>query len=125
MKKETKFNKKKAFFVLREVYKGKKGKVSTINLQDISLRISKKYLLTTSEIKELLTLLAQLNYIDFVAKNTQKGYTYTVKLKNKGESFLRQKSTKFADFFIGVFVYIAFMLILVLLVFSLRKIFMS
>lgn len=123
MKKQTKFNKRKAFFILREIYKGKKGKTSTVNLQDISLKISKKYLLTATEIEALLSLLSELNYIDMLAKTTQKGYTYTVKLKTKGEDFLRQKSNKFADFFIGIFVYLSFMIILILLIFVLRKIF--
>lgn len=123
MKTQKKFNEKKAFYILKEIFKDKKGKVSTVNLQDISLKISKKYLLTALEIQQLLSLLSELDYIDMLAKNTQKGYTYTVKLKIKGEDFLKRKSSKFADFFLGIFVYIAFVFVLVLLIFILRKIF--
>lgn len=123
MERRQKFSNKKIHYVLKEIYKNKKGSVSTVRLEDISFRLSKKYLLTVKELEEILSLLKRLNYIDFVAKTTQKGYTYTVKLKTKGEEFLRRKPNKLADFFIGFFVYVAFFLILVLLVFALRMLF--
>lgn len=121
MKNKQSFNKKHAVIILKEVFKGKKGVVSTVSLEDVSLKISQKVLLTAAEIEQILSLMANQNYIDIVAKTSKKSYNYTIKLKKRGEIFLRKRTNKLADFFIGVFVYLAFILILILLVFFLKN----
>lgn len=123
MKQKRRFDRKLALLVLRTLYKGRKTRVATINSYTLAQNVSKKKLITVVELDEVLSQLSKLGLIEYVAKNAQKGYNYRVKLKNKGEVFLKENSSKASDFFIGIFVYLLFMALLVLLVFSLRKIF--
>lgn len=71
-------------------------KTCLISPHAIAQNISKKMLLSTSEIDEVMTNLSMQNYIDFVATDWKNGYYYCVKLKSKGQTYLqdKQKSRK-------------------------------
>ena len=51
--------------------------------EQIAEFVSKKYLITISELDEIMTTLAKDNYIDFVASESKKGYYYCISLKGK------------------------------------------
>lgn len=123
MKQKKRFNKKLALIVLKTLFKGRQKRVVTVNSYTLAQQVSKKKLVPAVELDEILVYMHTLGLIDFVAKNAQKGYTYKVKLLDKGEVFLRENSSRLSDFFIGMFIYILFFALLVLLVFSLKKIF--
>lgn len=71
-------------------------KTCLISPHEIAQNISKKIILSTTEIDEVMTSLALANYIDFVATDWKNGYYYCVKLKSKGQTFLvdSQKAKK-------------------------------
>lgn len=63
-------------------------KTSLISPHQIAQNISKKLLLSTTEIDEVMTNLSMQNYIEFVATDWKNGYFYCVKLKSKGQNYL-------------------------------------
>lgn len=63
-------------------------KTSLISPHQIAENISKKILLSTTEIDEVMTSLSMQNYIDFVATDWKNGYYYCVKLKTKGQTYI-------------------------------------
>lgn len=123
MKKKNRFNRKLAILVLEVLFKNSKRRVVNINSYVLAEKVSKKRLITVSELDKILVQAHQLGLIDFVAKNAEKGYTYKVKLENKGEVFLKENNNKLSDFFVGVFIYLLFMGLVVLLIFALKNIF--
>ncbi len=123
MKNKNKFDKKLAILVLTTIFKNSKGRVVNINSYDLAEKISKKRLTTVTELNDILIKMHKLGLIDFVAKNADKGYTYKVKLENKGEVFLKENLNKLSDFFVGMFVYLLFISLLILFVFALKNIF--
>ena len=58
-----------------------------ISADTIVSNISKKYLLTISELDDIMIALSKDNYIDVVISDSKKGYYYCVSLKNKGLTF--------------------------------------
>lgn len=60
-----------------------------ISAQQIAEHICRKYLVSISELDDIMISLAKDNYIEFVASNGKKGYYYCVKLKSKGQTFLK------------------------------------
>ncbi|MBO5394321.1 MAG: hypothetical protein J6A28_00255 [Clostridia bacterium] len=80
---------------LCEVCDGKKTHL--ISPHDIAKSVSRKIVLSVSEIDEIMTSLSLQNYIDFVVSDSKNGYFYCVKLKKKGQTYLadskRQKKT--------------------------------
>lgn len=63
-------------------------KTSLISPHQIAQNISKKIILSTTEIDEIMTSLSMQNYIDFVATEWKNGYYYCVKLLSKGQSYI-------------------------------------
>ena len=51
--------------------------------EQIAEFVSRKYLITVSELDEIMISLAKDNYIDFVASNGKNGYYYCITLKGK------------------------------------------
>lgn len=63
-------------------------KTCLISPHDIAKNISKKMVLSVSEIDQIMTSLSLQNYIDFVVSDSKNGYYYCVKLKKKGQTYL-------------------------------------
>ena len=63
-------------------------KTHLISPHDIAKAISKKIVLSISEIDEIMTSLSLQNFIDFVVSDSKSGYFYCVKLKKKGQTYL-------------------------------------
>ena len=59
-----------------------------ISPQEITLALSKKYVLSIEEIDEIMVALSNANYIDFVVSESKKGYFYCVNLKKSGQTFV-------------------------------------
>lgn len=63
--------------------------------QQIAEFVSRKFLTTTSELDDIMTMLAKDNFIDFVVSDSKNGYYYCITLKNKAYTFkkdlVRQK----------------------------------
>ena len=51
--------------------------------EQIAEFVSKKYLISTTELDDIMITLAKDNYIDFVVSDSKKGYYYCITLKNK------------------------------------------
>ena len=66
-----------------------KRRTYLISPHDIAIALSKKFVLSTSEIDEIMQTLSFENYIDFVATEGKNGYYYCVTLKKRGQSFER------------------------------------
>ena len=64
-----------------------KKRTYLISPHDIAIALSKKFVLSTSEIDEIMQELSFENYIDFVATEGKNGYYYCVTLKKRGLSF--------------------------------------
>lgn len=69
-----------------------------ISAQQIAENLCRKYLVSISELDDIMTSLAKDNFIDFVASNGKKGYYYCVKLKNKGQTYLKDLSKEKREF---------------------------
>jgi len=66
---------------LLEICQGRRSYL--ILAEQIAEFISKKYLITTSELDDIMISLAKNNYIEFVVSDSKNGYYYCVTLKNK------------------------------------------
>lgn len=76
-----------------------KKKTYLISPHEICFALSKKYVLSTSEIDDIMVSLSRQNFIDFVVSDSKNGYFYCVNLKLAGQNFLfneRQKKRNFA-----------------------------
>ena len=58
-----------------------------ISPHQIASNLSKNFVLSVSEIDEIMTNLSKENYIDFVVSETKNDYMYCVTLRKKGQSF--------------------------------------
>ncbi len=58
-----------------------------VSPQDITKALCKKYVLSTSEIDEIMAELAKLNYIEYVVSQSKENFYYCVNLKKSGQSF--------------------------------------
>ena len=74
-----------------------KKRTCLVSPNEIAASLSKKFVLSVSELDEIMTNLSNENYIDFVVSESKMGYYYCVTLKKKGLSFeqdsKRQKKT--------------------------------
>lgn len=59
-----------------------------ISPHDIAKAVSKKIILSISEIDEIMSSLSLQNFIDFVVSDSKNGYYYCIKLKKKGQTYL-------------------------------------
>ena len=64
-----------------------KKRTYLVSPHDIAIALSKRYVLSTSEIDEIMQELSFENFIDFVATEGKNGYYYCVTLKKRGQSF--------------------------------------
>ena len=75
-----------------------KKRTYLVSPHDIAIALSKKYVLSISELDEIMQELSFENYIDFVATEGKNGYYYCVTLKKRGQSFeydLKEKKRNF------------------------------
>lgn len=72
-------------------------KTYLISPQEIAEGLSKKCILSVSEIDDILVSLSNQNYLDFVVSESKKGYFYCITLKKCGQTFVsdskKQKKT--------------------------------
>lgn len=68
--------------------KCQKNKTYLISPQDITQALSKKFVLSVSEIDEIMVSLANQNFVDFVVSDGKNGYFYCVNLKKAGQTYL-------------------------------------
>lgn len=116
-------NKKIKIFILNSLFGGKKTKKQTVNARSFCHQVSKFHLVTIDEVEILLIEMQKDNLIDFVANKDEKDYNYTIRLKPKGEYFLSAEQSKGSDFIVGIFVYLIFFGLILLLVFVIKNIF--
>ena len=76
-------DKKEKFVVLYLVEICPQKRSYLILAEEIAEFVSKKYLITTSELDDIMISLAKDNYIDFVATDSKNGYYYCITLKSK------------------------------------------
>ena len=70
---------------LTEICKGKKSYLIFASL--IAEYVSTKYIITISELDDIMLSLSKDNYLDFVAMDGKKGYYYCINLKSKGLTY--------------------------------------
>jgi len=68
--------------------KCQKNKTYLISPQEITMVLSKKFVLSIEEIDEIMVALANQNFIEFVVSDSKDGYFYCINLKKAGQSFL-------------------------------------
>ena len=80
---------KKEKIIMCYIYdNSQKGKARLFTAQEIIDFVStKKYILLTSELEEIMITLAKENMIDYVQSENKKGIIYCISLKNKGYVF--------------------------------------
>ena len=64
-----------------------KKRTCLVSPSEIAGALSKKFVLSVSEIDEIMSELSNENYIDFVVSESKMGYYYCVTLKKKGQTF--------------------------------------
>ena len=80
---------KKEKLILKYLCKVCTGKKTyLISPSDIAKQVCKKYVLSVSEIDEIMASLALQNYLEYVISDSKNGYFYCVKLKKKGQTYL-------------------------------------
>lgn len=60
-----------------------------ISAQMIAENLCKKYLVSIPELDDIMISLSKDNYIEFVASDSKKGYYYCIRLKSKGQTYLK------------------------------------
>ena len=63
-------------------------KTYLISPQEITQALSKRFVLSIEEIDDIMVILSNENYIDFVVSDSKRGYFYCVNLKKCGQSYL-------------------------------------
>lgn len=80
---------KKEKLILKYLCKVCSGKRTyLISPSDIAKQVCRKYVLSVSEIDEIMASLALQNYLEYVVSDSKNGYFYCIKLKKKGQTFL-------------------------------------
>ena len=80
---------KKEKLILKYLCKVCTGKKTyLISPSDIAKQVCKKYVLSVSEIDEIMASLALQNYLEYVISDSKNGYFYCIKLKKKGQTYL-------------------------------------
>jgi len=70
--------------------------------QQIAEFVSKKYLVTTNELDDIMTMLAKENYIDFVVSDSKKGYYYCITLKGKARTLKKDLKRKRKELYFAI-----------------------
>ena len=68
--------------------------------EQIAEFVSKKYLISTTELDDIMITLAKDNYIDFVVSDSKKGYYYCITLKNKALTLKRDLKNQKKEFWL-------------------------
>ena len=68
--------------------KCQRRKTYLISPQEITQALSKRFVLSIEEIDDIMVMLSNENYIDFVVSDSKRGYFYCVNLKKCGQSYL-------------------------------------
>lgn len=92
-------NKKEKFVILYLVQICSPKRAYLFFAENIAEFVSKKYLITISELNEIMEVLARENYIDLVVSNGKKGYYYCITLKSKAISYKREQENARKEFF--------------------------
>lgn len=92
---------RKEKYVLRYLCKVcTKKRTYLISPHDIAKNLSKYFVLSISELDEIMATLSNLNYIDFIVSESKNDYFYCVTLKKKGQTFEAELKNKKKDFII-------------------------
>ena len=75
-----------------------KKRTCLISPSDVSAALSKKFVLSIAELDEIMTVLSDENYIDFVVSESKMGYYYCVTLKKKGQTFVIDSKSRRRNF---------------------------
>ena len=67
--------------------------------EQIAEFVSKKYLITTDELDDIMFALSKDNYIDFVATDSKNGYYYCITLKGKALTLKKELKKQKQEFF--------------------------
>lgn len=78
-------------------------KTYLISSASIAEFVSKKYVISISELDDIMISLCKDNYLDFVGSSSKKGYYYCVNLKNKGLTYKKDLKKEKQELF-GLFV---------------------
>lgn len=70
--------------------------------EQIAEFVSKKYLITTSELDDIMICLSKDNYIDFVATDSKNGLYYCITLKNKAITLKKDIKKQRQEFWWGI-----------------------
>ena len=71
--------------------------------EQIAEFVSKKFLISTSELDDIMTSLAKDNYVDFVVSDSKNGYYYCITLKNKAITFKKDLKKQKKEFWFLIF----------------------
>ena len=74
-----------------------------ISAQQIAEYMCRKYLISISELDDIMISLSKDNYIEFVSSDNKKGYYYCIKLKSKGQTFLKDRAKQKKELFFTLF----------------------
>ena len=75
-----------------------KKRTCLISPSDVSAALSKKFVLSIAELDEIMTVLSDENYIEFVVSESKMGYYYCVTLKKKGQTFVIDSKSRRRNF---------------------------
>lgn len=95
-------DKKEKFVVLYLIEICPQKRSYLILAEQIAEFVSKKFLMTTSELDDIMISLAKDNYIDFVASNSKNGYYYCVTLKSKAQTLKKDLKKQKKEFWLMV-----------------------
>ena len=70
--------------------------------EQIAEFVSRKYLITISELDEIMISLAKDNYIDFVVSDGKNGYYYCITLKGKALTLKKDMQKQKKEFWYGI-----------------------
>jgi len=77
-----------------------KKRTYLVSPQEIASSMSKKYILSISEIDEIMANLSNEDYLDFVVSESKNEYYYCVTLKKKGQGFEEQIKSQHRTFWL-------------------------
>ena len=95
-------DKKETFVILYLAEICQEHRSYLILAEDIARFVSKKYLITTSELDDIMTMLAKENYIDFVVSDSKKGYYYCVTIKGKARTLKKDIKRRRKEFLLAI-----------------------
>ncbi|MBQ7885039.1 MAG: hypothetical protein IJ318_02980 [Clostridia bacterium] len=118
-------DKKEKFVILYllEVCQNKRSYL--ILAEQIAEFVSKKYLISLSELDDIMISLAKDNYIDFVVSDSKNGYYYCITLKNKALTLKKDMQKQKKEFWFAILKTFGFAVLSFVVGIILRAIFKS